>query len=63
VARARYPYLQAGFAGMAVALVVAWVFNDSGIEAAAAISVFLFVPYFLMLIPWGRRQIEENETG
>jgi hypothetical protein len=43
------PHLYAGFIGMAVALPVAWLFNDSGIEAAAAISVFLFVPCFLLL--------------
>lgn len=44
------PYLYAGFVGMAVALVVGWLVNDSGIETAAAISVFLFVPCFLLLI-------------
>ncbi len=44
------PFLYAGFIGMAVALPVAWLFNDSGIEAAAGISVFLFVPCFLLLV-------------
>jgi hypothetical protein len=47
--------LYAGFVGLAVGLVIAWLVNDSGIEAAAAASVFLFVPCFLMLIPWPRR--------
>jgi hypothetical protein len=35
--------------GMAVALPVALLLNDSGIEAAAALSVFLFVPCFYLL--------------
>ena len=58
-----YTYLYAGFVGLAVGLLVAWIFNDSGIEAAAAISVFLFVPYFLLLIPWVRKQAAPPETG
>ena len=44
------PILYAGLLGMIVAIPVALLFNDSGIEAAAAISIFLFVPCFLMLI-------------
>jgi hypothetical protein len=47
-----YPSLGAGFSGMAVGLVIALLLNDSGIEPAAILSVFLFVPYFLLLIPW-----------
>ncbi len=43
------PRLSAGFFGMGVAMAVAWVVNDSGIEAVAGISVFLFVPFFLLL--------------
>jgi len=43
------PCLYAGLVGMGVALPVALVLNDSGIEAAAAISVFLFVPCFFLL--------------
>ncbi|MHB8893648.1 MAG: hypothetical protein ACYC99_00510 [Candidatus Geothermincolia bacterium] len=50
-----YPYMNAGFWGLVVGLIVAWIFNDSGIESAAAISVFLFVPYFVMLVPWKRK--------
>ncbi len=50
----RYPYMSAGFWGLVVGLVTAWLLNDSGIESAAAISVFLFVPYFVMLVPWRR---------
>lgn len=46
------PALYAAFVALAVGLVFGWFFNDSGIEAAGAISVFLFVPFFLMLIPW-----------
>lgn len=57
--REEFPYLYAGFAGLSVGLVLAWIFNDSGIEGAAAISVFLFVPYFLMLIPWARKPAQE----
>jgi len=55
-ARDEYPYLNAGLIGMTVGVVVAWISNDSGIEAAAAMSVFLFVPCFLMLIPWSKKQ-------
>lgn len=44
------PALSAGFFSLAVALVVALVFNDSGVEPAAAISVFLAVPYILVLL-------------
>lgn len=43
------PFLYAGFLGMGVAMPIALVLNDSGIEAAAAISIFLFVPYFFLL--------------
>lgn len=50
-----YPYLNAGFWGLVVGLIVSWIFNDSGIEAAGGMSVFLFLPYFLMLIPWVRK--------
>ena len=48
--RQELPFAWAGFLGMAVALPAAWVLNDSGIEAAAAISILLFVPYLLMLV-------------
>ncbi|MBU1670676.1 MAG: hypothetical protein KKF41_16485 [Actinobacteria bacterium] len=46
------PELIPGLIGMAVALVVALLFNDSGIEAASALAIFLFVPYIMLLIPW-----------
>ncbi len=44
------PAIYAAFAGMAAATVVGLLVNDSGIEVAAAISTFLFLPYFIMLI-------------
>jgi hypothetical protein len=47
--KSELPMLYAGLLGMGVALPIALVLNDSGIEAAAAISVFLFVPYFYLL--------------
>ena len=62
VFKEKYPYMYAGFVGLAVGLVVAWLFNDSGIEAAAAISVFLFVPHFVMLIPWNRKSADAAEA-
>jgi hypothetical protein len=46
--KAELPALYASLAGMAVALPVALLLNDSGIEAAAALSVFLFVPCFYL---------------
>lgn len=49
-----YPCLRAGFWALAAGLVAGWLLNDSGIEAAGAMSVFLFVPFFLLLIPWAR---------
>jgi hypothetical protein len=61
--RKHYANIYAGFFGLAVGLVMAWVFNDSGIEAAGAIAVFLFVPYFLMLIHWRRKPAAPLETG
>jgi hypothetical protein len=47
--RQKTPVLYAGLLGMGVAMPVALLFNDSGIESAAAISIFLFIPCFLML--------------
>lgn len=59
-----YPSLGAGFYGMAVGLVIALLLNDSGIEPAAILSVFLFVPYFLLLIPWtGKPRSKPVEDG
>lgn len=58
-----YPYLSAGFWGLVVGLVLAWVFNDSGIESASALSVFLFVPYLVMLVRWRRPEKATVETG
>jgi hypothetical protein len=46
----KMPFLYAGLLGMGVAIPVALVLNDSGIESAAAISIFLFVPCFFLLI-------------
>jgi len=60
--REELPLLYAGFVGMAVALPVALFLNDSGIEAAAAISVFLFVPYFLLLA-WTLKSGARSRTG
>lgn len=47
--KAELPALYASLVGMVVALPVALLLNDSGIEAAAALSVFLFVPFFYLL--------------
>lgn len=46
--------LYAGFFALSVGLATGWFFNDSGIEAVGAISVYLFVPFFLLLIKWRR---------
>ncbi|MBN1289239.1 MAG: hypothetical protein JXA49_06350 [Actinobacteria bacterium] len=48
--RRGYRYLTAGMAGMTAGLVAALLFNDSGIEPAAAISIYLFVPLLLLVI-------------
>jgi len=46
------PCLAAGSVGMSVGLVVALLFNDSGIEPASALAVFLFFTWFLLLLGW-----------
>ena len=46
------PYLAAGSLGMSVGLVVALLFNDSGVEPASALAVFLFFSWFLLLVGW-----------
>jgi hypothetical protein len=46
------PYLAAGSIGMSVGLVVALLFNDSGVEPASALAVFLFFSWFLLLVGW-----------
>jgi len=46
------PYLAAGSIGISVGLVVALLFNDSGIEPASAMAVFLFFTWFLLLVGW-----------
>jgi hypothetical protein len=61
--RDSYQNVYAGFVGLAVGLILAWFLNDSGMEAAGAIAAFLFVPYFLMLIPWKREAAPSVETG
>jgi hypothetical protein len=50
--RIELPEIVPALVGMAVALVVALLFNDSGIEAASALGIFLFVPCMMLLIPW-----------
>lgn len=54
--RENLKYLAAGFWALVVGLAVGWLFNDSGIETASALSVFLFVPHFVMLVHWRNRQ-------
>ena len=61
--RDSYQNIYAGFVGLAVGLILAWLLNDSGMEAAGAIAAFLFVPFFLMLIPWKRKDAPPVETG
>jgi len=46
------PCLAACSVGMSVGLVVALLFNDSGIEPASALAVFLFFTWFLLLLGW-----------
>jgi hypothetical protein len=46
------PCLAAGSVGISVGLVVALLFNDSGIEPAGALAVFLFFSWFLLLVGW-----------
>lgn len=41
------PALYAGLLAMAVGLIAAIIFNDSGIEAASLISLYLFLPYLI----------------
>ncbi|MBN2169229.1 MAG: hypothetical protein JW738_08290 [Actinobacteria bacterium] len=48
--RLDYHYLTAGMAGMTAGLVTALLLNDSGIEPAAAISIFLFIPLLMLVI-------------
>jgi len=50
--REELPYLAAGSIGMSVGLVVALLLNDSGIEPAGALAVFLFFSWFLLLVGW-----------
>jgi hypothetical protein len=46
------PYLAAGSVGLSVGIVVALLFNDSGIEPASALAVFLFLTWFLLVLGW-----------
>ncbi len=55
--RENLKYLAAGFWALVVGLAVGWLFNDSGIETASALSVFLFVPHFVMLVHWRNRRV------
>lgn len=48
--RAASAPLFSAFVAMALALPLAWIANDSGIEAAAALSVFVFLPLFYLLV-------------
>lgn len=62
--RGESPYLWVGYAGMLTAFVVAWVFNDSGIEPAAALSILMVLPLLLRLVDAGgnpSRATGENE--
>lgn len=45
-----YHFLAAGMAGMITGLVVALLLNDSGIEPAGAISLFILIPLLLLSI-------------
>lgn len=57
------PHLSAGLVGMAVGLAVALVFNDSGIEPASAITIFLFFPCFLLLVSWLAERASTETAG
>jgi hypothetical protein len=54
------PCLAAGSVGMSVGLVVALLFNDSGIEPARALAVFLFFTWFLLLLGWRAAAAESH---
>jgi hypothetical protein len=57
------PCLAAGSVGMSVGLVVALLFNDSGIEPASALAVFLFFTWFLLLLGWHVAAAETRAPG
>jgi hypothetical protein len=48
---------------MSVGLVVALLFNDSGIEPASALAVFLFFTWFLLLLGWRYAAAEPRVPG
>lgn len=49
-----YPFLRAAWVGMIAGIVAGILFNDTGIESASAIILFLVVPPLLLLLPRGR---------
>lgn len=48
--REKFPYLTKGFWGVAAASIVALIFNDSGIVAAATMSIFAAAPLIFVVI-------------
>lgn len=59
-----YPHMAAAWTGMVVAMAVALLFNDTGIEAAGAIMVYFILPALLLLLSVaGRAGGEARSTG
>jgi hypothetical protein len=68
IASKRHPSLSAAWYGLMVAGAASLTFNDSGIEPASAITLFLAVPLFLLALPATRerragRSDERDECG
>jgi len=60
--RGKYPYLTKGFWGVTVGSLVALVFNDSGIVAAATMSIFAAAPLIFVVIQEKEQSERERKT-
>lgn len=58
--KAKYPYLYKGFMGVIVGSIVALIFNDSGVVAAATAMVFCAPPLIYMVL--GELEARENKV-
>ncbi len=59
-----YPHLAAAWLGLTVAIIVAILFNDTGIESASALMLFFVVPSFLLFLPgWIKRSDPRTPGG
>lgn len=55
-----YPNMAAAWTGMVVAMVVALLFNDTGIEAAGAVMIYFILPVILLMLSVAR---DETSRG